>query len=148
MSILSDLNPLTAIEDIGGKLIDHFFPDPNEAAEKKIELAKLAQQGDFKELDTFKALATAQAAINQAEASSGNPFAADWRPFVGYVCGVAFAYAFVLQPFLQFVIVAFGIHLDVSKLPDLNISEMMPVLLGMLGLGGMHSFEKVKGGAK
>ena len=61
------------------------------------------------------------------------------------MCGVAFAYAFVLQPFLTFALVAARVNFDAAKLPVLNISEMLPVLLGMLGLAAARTVEKVNG---
>jgi len=86
-----------------------------------------------------------QTDINLEEAKSGNPFAANWRPFVGWICGIAFAYHFVLQPLLAFCLAAFG-H-DV-KLPVFDMDALFTVLMGMLGLGGMRSFEKYKGVTK
>jgi hypothetical protein len=81
-----------------------------------------------------------QLAINQEEAKRESLFVSGWRPFIGWVCGSAFAYHFVLQPFLVFGLSAAGVELP--ALPDLDAATLMPVLLGMLGLGGMRSFEK------
>jgi len=88
-------------------------------------------------------VAMGQMKVNQAEAASDSIFKGGWRPFNGWTCGAAFAYHFIVQPFLIFVITAFG--LDLPALPDFDMSSLMPVLLGMLGLGGMRSFEKSKG---
>lgn len=85
---------------------------------------------------------TGQMAIDEQEAKSESKFVAGWRPAVGWVCASAFAWSFVLQPMLGAILAAFGYKV---ALPALNISEMMPVLLGMLGLGGLRTFEKVNG---
>jgi len=83
--------------------------------------------------------------INKEEARSRNIFVAGWRPFVGWTCGMALAYTYVIQPILIFGLAHFGYWVD---LPPLDMSTMMPVLLGMLGLGGLRSFEKYKGVSK
>ena len=79
-----------------------------------------------------------QAEINKIEASHRSVFVAGWRPFIGWVCGVAMASNFLLMPYL----VAF---IDVQPL---DLTVMMPVLMGMLGLGTMRSVEKVKNVAR
>lgn len=81
-----------------------------------------------------------QALINQAEANSGNKFASSWRPLIGYICGTAFAWSYVIQPMLLFMLSIFNVH---PILPVINISEIMPVLLGMLGLGTMRTIERL-----
>jgi hypothetical protein len=72
-----------------------------------------------------------------------------WRPFIGWVCGAAFAYSFLIQPFFAFISwAAFaysGEELPLSTLPVLDLAMMMPVLMGMLGLGGLRTFEKHSG---
>ena len=91
-------------------------------------------------------LAKGQIDINKAEAASGSIFKGGWRPFIGWVCGVAFAYHFILQPFLIFGFAAVGA--EIPPLPEFDMGTMMPVLMGMLGLGSLRSFEKYKGVAK
>jgi hypothetical protein len=83
-----------------------------------------------------------QMEINKIEAS-GNFFVAGWRPFVGWVCGGAMAYSFILQPFMAFAIGVFAWKLP--PLPTLDSGSLMTVLLGMLGLAGARTFEKIKG---
>ena len=90
-------------------------------------------------------LAKGQLEINKAEAQSRNIFVAGWRPFIGWTCGVAMAYNYVIHPIMIFVLA----QLDyLVALPALDLGEMMPVLMGMLGLGGLRSFEKYKGISK
>jgi hypothetical protein len=80
--------------------------------------------------------------INKIEAASRSVWVAGWRPFIGWSCGFAMLYAYVVQPILTFGMAQAGYLIE---LPRVELGEMMPVLLGMLGLGGMRSFEKLKG---
>lgn len=84
----------------------------------------------------------AQLAVDEADANNRNVFVAGWRPAIGWACGAAFAWDYVLQPMATFACAACS-HPVV--LPSLDTSEMMPVLMGMLGLGGMRTYEKVAG---
>lgn len=83
----------------------------------------------------------AQSEINKIEAQSSNLFIAGWRPFIGWVCGLAFAWQFVGGPFLTFALTSLAADV---KPPYLDMADLLPVLLGMLGLGGLRTFEKVK----
>ena len=139
------MNPLGIVLDIGSKLIDHFFPDAEKQAAARLQLLQLQQSGVLAELAANTDLAKAQAAINQQESASSSLFVAGWRPFVGWCCGAAFAYSFVLQPFATFLFAAFHVPIDPKTLPALDISGFMPVLLGMLGLGAMRTYEKIQG---
>jgi hypothetical protein len=138
-------DPVTEVLSIGSKLIDRLWPDPAQAAQAKLKMLDLQQTGELAQLTATTELAKAQAAINQQEAASGSLFVAGWRPFVGWCCGAAFAYAFVLQPFATFILAAFHAPLDPKTLPVLDMTSMLPVLMGMLGLGAMRSYEKVQG---
>jgi hypothetical protein len=136
------LDPVTAMLDIGGKVIDRLFPDPNQAAAAKLELIRLQQSGELAQLAADVDVAKGQMAVNEAEAASNSVFVAGWRPFVGWVCGAAFAYKFVVAPAAAFILTAYG-HAVV--LPVLDFTEMSTVLLGMLGIGALRTLEKVKG---
>lgn len=136
------LDPVTAMLDIGGKVIDRLFPDPTQAASAKLELIKLQQSGELAMMSADVEIAKGQMAVNQAEAATGGLFVAGWRPFIGWTCGAAFAYKFVLAPALAFGMTAAGHPIS---LPVLDFTEMSTVLLGMLGLGGMRTVEKIKG---
>ena len=136
------ISPLTV--DVGSVfgaltgLIDDLFTSDEERAAAKLRLMQLHQSG-----------ALAQLKVNANEASHKSLFVAGWRPFIGWVCGVAFAYNFVFYPLLQFGAWVWfqygGVAFPVETLPVLDLSTMMPVLLGMLGLGAMRSFEKSRG---
>ena len=84
----------------------------------------------------------AQLEVNKAEAAHKSVFVAGWRPFVGWVCGVALAYHFILAPLLQFSFALAGME---QELPEFDFSQLSTVLMGMLGLGGLRTFEKMKG---
>jgi hypothetical protein len=79
-----------------------------------------------------------QIATNTEEAKSKSIFVAGWRPFVGWICGTALGYTFILQPFLVWLLTAFGID---TSMPKLEIDELMTLLFGMLGLGAMRSYD-------
>jgi hypothetical protein len=131
-------DPLTAILNIGGTLIDRLIPDKTAAAAAKAQLVTMQVQGEF---DTIKG----QLAVDANEASSQSLFVAGWRPFVGWACGFAFVYVYIAEPLMQFLLVAFKVNFDVAKLPVFDIGNMMMVLLGMLGLGAMRSYDKTNG---
>jgi hypothetical protein len=108
----------------------------------------MQQNGDLALLAAETDLAKLQSLTNTEEAKHASLFIAGWRPFVGWTCGIAFGYAYVLLPFLQFLAFAFGTAEMVKQLallPELDLAGMLPVLFGMLGLGAMRSVEKVKG---
>lgn len=133
--------PLLALFDIGTKLINKLIPDPQAKAAAQLELARLQQTGELAALAAETDLAKGQQAINLAEASSENLFVAGWRPFIGWTCGAAFAYHFILQPLLAFLFSAAGHPI---QLPVFQMGELSTVLMGMLGLGGLRTFEKIK----
>lgn len=126
-------DPVTAVLEIGGKIIDRVWPDPVQAATAKLELVKMQQNGEL-------AVIAGQLDINKTEAANNNLWVAGWRPFVGWICGVAFAYKFVLAPF---IVLGLNIAGRTINLPVLDFTEMSTILLGMLGLGGMRTIEKL-----
>ena len=86
--------------------------------------------------------------MNKTEAASTNWFVAGWRPGIGWICATAFGYTYVILPFLMFLVYAFGTKNmadGLSHLPHLDMTEMMPVLLGMLGLSWNRTDEKKAG---
>jgi ABC-type glycerol-3-phosphate transport system permease component len=127
-----------AVIPIIGKVLDRVLPDKQANDAAKAALASSELQGEIQAV-------IAQIQVNQVEAASNSVFVAGWRPFVGWICGCAYAYAFILQPFLQFALVAFKVNFDSTKLPTLNLAELSYVLMGMLGLGVMRSYDKTKG---
>jgi hypothetical protein len=139
--------PLAAILGIGSKLIDKFIPDPAQAEQAKLKLLEMQMTGDLAQLAAETDLAKLQIQTNVEEAKNSNIFVSGWRPAVGWCCAAAFAYSYVLLPFAQFLVFTFGTTTMTEQLalaPRLELSEMMPVLLGMLGLGSLRTVEKVK----
>lgn len=117
-------------------LLDKFIEDKDQKNALAHEIATMSERH-------AQQIAMAQIEVNKAEAQSSSVFKGGWRPFIGWVCGFAFAYHFILQPVLLFGVGVAGIQLP--ALPEFDMSQMMPVLLGMLGLGGLRTFEKQKG---
>jgi len=143
------LNPLliSGLFSAAQSLIERFFPDPEKKAAAQLELLKMQQNGDLAQLAAETDLAKLQIQTNVEEAKHANIFVSGWRPAVGWTCAAAFAYSYVLLPFAQFLVFTFGTSEMVSQLklaPKLELSEMLPVLFGMLGLGGLRTVEKVK----
>lgn len=120
-------------------LLDKFVEDKDQKAKLAHEIATMADRHAHEN-------AMAQIEVNKAEAASGSIFKGGWRPFVGWVCGVAFAYHFVLQPLLIFIVAVAG--LQIPALPEFDMSSLMTTLGGLLGLGGLRTFEKFKGVSK
>lgn len=124
--------------DAIGKVVDHYFPDPQKAAEFKLEIYKSLQSSDL-----------AQIAVNQAEASNSNIFVAGWRPFIGWVCGGALAYQYVVLPISIYIATLVNekyatVFLNAPKLDD----NLWQLLVAMLGMGALRSFDKYQGTAK
>ena len=120
------------------KLIDDLFTSEEERASARLKV-----------LQVLSAEKIAQMGVNAAEAAHKSLFVAGWRPFVGWVCASALAWQFVLLPIFTTVVTTIaainGVPVDLSGLLQLDMAALLPVLLGMLGLGGYRTFEKVKG---
>jgi hypothetical protein len=129
------LDPLSALLDIGGKVIDRVWPDPAQAAAAKLELFKLQQSGELAQI-------AGQMEVNKAEAANPNVFVSGWRPFIGWVCGLGFGVQFVFGPLAEWGSSLYG---HPVKFPPMDTGTMMPLLLGMLGLGGLRTAEKIQG---
>ena len=127
---------LTALIGPVAGLLDKFIPDADLKNKLAHEVATMAETH-------AQELAKGQLEINKAEASSGSIFKGGWRPAIGWCCALSLFWTYFLQPFIAFGIGVAG--LDIPPLPQLDMSALMPLMLGMLGLGGMRSFEKMKG---
>ena len=142
-------DPVSAIFDVAGKVLERVWPDPAQKAEALQKMAELKQSGELAFLNADLALMTGQIETNKLEAQHGGMFKGGWRPFIGWVCGFAFAYKFLVQPFIVLAVQATA-HFSGAEpfpldlLPVLDWSELSVVLMGMLGLGTMRSFEKRK----
>jgi len=122
-------------------LLDKLIPDPAAREKAKLELLKAERESDLQEFQLAVQADQMQADINKIEAQSTDIFVAGWRPFIGWVCGVAFAYHFIVQPLLAFAIANSGGNVE---LPAFDMQALSTVLMGMLGLGGLRTIEKIK----
>ena len=129
------LDPITAAMDIGSKVIDRLWPDPAQAATAKLELIKLQQSGDLAQM-------TGQLDINKIEAASNSTFVSGWRPAIGWVCALALLYQYLVRPLAVAVFAAVGHPLPTMPGLDENLWQLM---MAMLGMGGLRTFEKVQG---
>lgn len=134
---------LGPILQAGMKIIDKVIPDPQAKANAQLELLKLQQAGEFKQLDADLQVMLAQAKINEAEAQSSDPFRAGWRPAVGWVCVIGMGYTYLAQPLLAWLSLSQGWQAP----PAIQTTDLLIMLGGMLGFGGMRSFERIKGRA-
>jgi hypothetical protein len=124
------------------KVLD-FIPDPQKKAEAQLKLQQEINENSQNILSALTDVDKAQAAINVEEAKSSSLFISGGRPAIVWICATAFGWTYVVQPALVFILTVSG-H-PVQGLPALNMGEMMPVLLGILGLGGMRTWEKSQG---
>jgi len=129
--------------DLLGKLVDPVSNILDKVVEDKDQKAKLAHEIATMAERHAQELAKGQIDINKEEAKSRNIFIAGWRPFVGWTCGLALFWHFLGLPVTLFITGWF--NLQHPPLPEFDMQSLMTVLLGMLGLGGMRTFEKFKG---
>ena len=123
-----DITGVGAVADLAGAVIDKIWPDKSEQEKQQLAAAVMVVQG--------------QIDINKTEAASPSVFVSGWRPFLGWVCGAGCAWNWIGLPMAKAALVALGHPIDVSPA---DLGEMMPLLLGMLGLGGLRTVEKIKG---
>ena len=130
------MNPLivTPVLEIGKSLIERWFPDPEKARAAEAEFLRMAAEGELKQV-------IAQLEINAREAAHPSVWVAGWRPFFGWAGGFGFLYATIGQPLLSWVAAMQGLPAP----PSLNLDLLWVVITGMLGIGGLRTFEKAKG---
>lgn len=133
------MNPLILgpILEIGKSLLDRFIPDPVEKARAEMDLLKMASEGELKQV-------VAQLEINAKEAAHPSLWVAGWRPYFGWVGGTAFLYVGLLKPLLSWFAAIKGWPVP----PDIDTEFLWVVVSGLLGIGGLRTFEKTKGAAK
>lgn len=129
------MNPLLlgTVLDIGKDLIDRFIPNEEEKRKAEADFLKLAMDGELKQV-------IAQLEINAKEATHASIFVAGWRPFFGWCGGIAFLYSTLVQP----ILVWYGTSQGWAVPPDINMDLLWVVITGMLGIGGLRTFEKTK----
>ena len=116
-------------------LLDKFIQDKDQKARLAHEVATMAQIH-------AQELATAQIEVNKVEAAHKSLFVSGWRPAVGWCCVLGMTGNFMVIPFTNFILALLAIEVTI---PLIDLETMMPVLMGMLGLGGLRTMEKVKG---
>jgi hypothetical protein len=121
-------DPVSAVADLASTVIGKIWPDKSEQEKQQIAAAVAVVQGQLE--------------INKEEAKSPSLFVSGARPFIMWVCGFGCAWNWIGLPIAKFVLLAMGITLNISPA---DLSEMMPLLLGMLGLGGFRTVEKLNG---
>ncbi len=119
-------------------LLDKFVEDKDQKAKLAHEIATLAERQAHE-------IAKSQIEVNKAESQSGSVFIGGWRPATGWVCVLGFGVNFLVIPLTNLFL---SVTENPLLVPSLDVSEMMPVLLGMLGLGSMRTVEKTKNVAK
>ena len=124
-------------------MIDKFIEPVSKILDKFVADKDLKQKLEHELLMSIQEANLAQIKVNQQEAAHKSIFVAGWRPFIGWTCGIALAWHFVLQPLIMFLSVLFGFTLP--ELPAFDMGSLMTVLMGMLGLGGLRTYEKQKG---
>jgi hypothetical protein len=131
------MNPLLIgpILEVGKALLDRFGPeDKAERLKAEAEFVRMAADGELKQV-------IAQLEINAREAAHPSVFVAGWRPFFGWAGGAGFIYATILQPMLAWAASIHGWPVP----PTLNLDLLWVVITGMLGIGGLRTFEKSRG---
>lgn len=133
------MNPLLLgpILEVGKTLLDRFVPDPEKRREAELEMIRMAADGELRQV-------IAQLEINAREAQHASVFVAGWRPFFGWAGGFGFLYATIGQPLLTWV----GAIKGWPAPPELNLDLLWVVVCGMLGIGGLRTFEKARGVTK
>ena len=138
------VDPISILMGIGSKVIDRLWPDPAERDAAKLELLKLQQSGELAQLTADTNLMIEQIKVNQAEAANPSLFVSGWRPAIGWVCGAACGWNWIGLPVAKVIAVILGHPIDLAPA---DLTEMLPVLMGMLGLGGLRTIEKLQGRA-
>jgi len=123
------------IISVVSSVLDKVIPDNNAKEKAKADIEKAL-------IDNAAQINLAQAETNKIEANHRSVFIAGWRPFLGWVCGIGFAWIFVLNPILQWGLALYGIN---AVLPQLQTDVLMELTIALLGLAGLRSWEKAKG---
>lgn len=133
---------LTGLISLLPEVLDKILPDKEKADEAKLKLLELAQKGELAVLDADMKLALGQMEINKEEAKT-DMFRGGWRPAAGWVCVLGLGYQFILSPILPWLFNAFGVALP--PMPPIDNDTLMTLLGGLLGLGGLRTFERIRG---
>jgi hypothetical protein len=129
------------LNNILGSVVDKildYIPNPNERAKAKemfeMELMKMVMNNANKQIE-----------VNKVESAHKSLFVAGWRPFLGWTCGISLCWVFLIVPVLEWILILYGYNIE---LPDIETDYLFQLILAMLGLGGLRTFEKIKGVAR
>jgi hypothetical protein len=128
---MASLTGISEVAGVVGTVIDRIWPNKTEQEKAEIQAALMVVQGQLE--------------VNKAEAGNSSVFVAGWRPFIGWVCGAACAWNWIGLPIAKAFLPLAGVTIS---LESADLTEMLPVLMGMLGLAGYRTFEKTKGVAR
>lgn len=126
------------IIDAVGDLVGEVIVDVDKKKELEFKLQELRDKSD----ERFHEELMGQIEVNKVEAASTSVFVAGWRPFIGWIGGVGLGWTFVLSPFVEYASRLFGWK---GAMPEVDTESLMMLVLGMLGVGAMRSYEKTKG---
>ena len=129
---------VTALLPALGTLIDRLIPDRAAAEKAKAEM-------EAQLVTAANAAAMAQVEVNKVEAAHSSVFVAGWRPSIGWVCAAGLAWAFVVAPIASWALMVLGIK---AELPAIQFDHLFELVLAMLGIGGLRTFEKLRGVAR
>ncbi len=129
---------VTALLPALGTLIDRLIPDRAAAEKAKAEMEQQL-------VTAANAAAMAQVEVNKVEAAHSSVFVAGWRPSIGWVCAAGLAWAFVVAPVASWALMVLGIK---AELPAIQFDYLFELVLAMLGIGGLRTFEKLRGVAR
>lgn len=136
---------VTSLLPVLGSVIDKIIPNVAERERAKAELALKLAENETELVKLFAAQDQGQIEINKEEAKSNSLFVVGWRPAVGWICATGCAWAFILKPILDWGIAVSG---RAVTLPVFQTGELMSLLLGLLGMGTLRTYEKFKGVAR
>ena len=120
-----------------GNIVDELYTSEEEKAAAKLAIKKVEAELKKRQMD-----------INLADAQSkaggiSGAIQRIWRPLIGFGCALAIMFEYVLKPFLMFFLATF--HIETLPLPEMDMGTLMPLVMGLLGMGAIRSYEKVKG---
>lgn len=138
-----DITGLGSVFELGKSVIERIWPDANKRAEEMRKLEELRQDGNLSRLDAHVKLLLAQIEVNKVEAQHKSIFVAGWRPFIGWAGGFSMVWAGILHPMLTWVW-AFA-EMTGAPPPLVEGGALGAIVTGMLGVGGMRSYDKTRG---
>lgn len=147
---VASANPISAVADLGGKIIDRLWPNPAQRDAAKLELLKMQQSGELQEMATLAGLDLAQIEVNKIEASSSSLFVAGWRPAIGWVCAASLALYYIPRFLLGmgfWCYTAWGSQ-SLPPLPEMGVADVLGLVATMLGSSLIRMREKEKGVAR